>query len=107
MRKSTRLLVASLLPAFVLAGMANPATAQEKKMGKTAAKAPAGEVTLKEIEQNDKLRVYEATYKPGDVSPSFVIGCRRALMKSSQLPDCEVVGADEKIRRPSTDGADY
>jgi hypothetical protein len=71
MRKSTRLLVASLLPAFVLAGMvANPAMAQEKKMEKTAPKAPAGEVTLKEIEQNDKLRVYEATYKPGDVSPS-------------------------------------
>jgi hypothetical protein len=71
MRKSTRLLVASLLPAFVLAGMvANPVTAQEKKMAKSAQKAPAGEVTLKEIEQNDKLRVYEATYKPGDVSPS-------------------------------------
>jgi hypothetical protein len=71
MRKSTRLLVASLLPAFVLAGMTtNPATAQEKKMEKSAQKAPAGEVTLKEIEQNDKLRVYEATYKPGDVSPS-------------------------------------
>ena len=42
----------------------------------------------------------------GDVSPGFVIGCRRPLMKSLQLSDCEVVGADEKIRRPSIDGAD-
>ena len=71
MRKSTRLLVASLLPAFVLAGMvANPAMAQEKKMEKSAPKAVAGEATIKEIEQNDKVRVYESTYKPGDVTPS-------------------------------------
>jgi hypothetical protein len=40
------------------------------------------------------------------VSPCFIIGCRRALMKSLQLPDCEVIGADEKIRRPSIDGVE-
>ena len=71
MTKSPGLLAALLFPAFVLAGVvANPALAQEKKMQKSVQKATAGEVTLKEIEQNDKLRVYEATYKPGDVSPS-------------------------------------
>jgi hypothetical protein len=71
MRKSTGLLAALLFPAFVLAGMvANPALAQEKKMEKSVQKAAAGEVTLKEIEQNDKVRVFEATFKPGDVSPS-------------------------------------
>ena len=71
MTKSTGLLAAMLFPAFVVAGMvANPTLAQEKKMEKSAPKAAAGEVTLKEVEQNDKVRVYEATYKPGDVSPS-------------------------------------
>jgi quercetin dioxygenase-like cupin family protein len=71
MTKSPGLLAALVFPAFVLAGMvANPALAQEKKTEKSVQKAAAGEVTLKEIEQNDKLRVYEATYKPGDVSPS-------------------------------------
>jgi|ERR1700680_739310 quercetin dioxygenase-like cupin family protein len=70
MTKSPGLLAALVFPAFVLAGMvANPVFAQEKKT-ENVQKAAAGEVTLKEIEQNDKLRVYEATYKPGDVSPS-------------------------------------
>lgn len=71
MTKSIGLLVALLFPAFVLTGVvANPASAQEKKMEKSVQKAVAGEATLKEIEQNDKLRVLEATFKPGDVSPS-------------------------------------
>ena len=71
MAKSTGLLAALVFPAFVLGGVvANPALAQEKKMEKSAPKAAAGEVTLKEIEQNDKVRVYEATYKPGEMSPS-------------------------------------
>ena len=64
MTKSAGLLAALRLPAFVLSGVvSHPALAQEKKVA-------AGEVTLKEIEQNDKVRVYEATFKPGDVSPS-------------------------------------
>jgi len=33
-------------------------------------KAKAGEVVVKEIAQNDKLRVYQATFKPGDSGPS-------------------------------------
>lgn len=31
--------------------------------------AIAKEATIKEIQQNDKVRVYEATYVPGDTSP--------------------------------------
>src|ERR1700737_1989876 len=70
MTKSPGPLAALVFPAFVLAGMvAHPVFAQEKKTEKVQ-KAAAGEVTLREIEQNDKLRVYEAIYKPGDVSPS-------------------------------------
>ena len=30
----------------------------------------AADATQKEVGQNDKLRVYETTYQPGDVSPS-------------------------------------
>jgi hypothetical protein len=72
MTKSTGLLRVLLLPAIVLAGVVlNPAMAQEKTIEKKSAPAAAaGEVTLKEIEQNDRVRVYEATYKPGDVSAS-------------------------------------
>ena len=40
------------------------------------------------------------------MSPCFVSGCRRALMKDLQRSDCEVVSADKKIRRPSINGAD-
>ncbi len=68
MTKSRALLAALVFPAFVLAGVAgNPAWAQEKK---SVQKAKAGEVTEKEVAQNDKFRVYERTYQPGDVSPS-------------------------------------
>jgi hypothetical protein len=50
----------------MVAGMvAMPAVAQDKAAPKME-KAKAGEVVIKEISQNDKLRVYEATFKPGD-----------------------------------------
>jgi hypothetical protein len=60
-----------MFPVFLLAGgAANPVMAQEKKVETSVQKAVAGEVMVKEIEQNDKLRVYEATFKPGDVLKS-------------------------------------
>jgi hypothetical protein len=66
MNKLAGILAGFLLPAFFVAGVvATPAMAQDK-MAKKMEKAKAGEVVLKEIEQNDKLRVYEATFKPGD-----------------------------------------
>ncbi len=66
MRKLARILAGLLVPAFLVAGIvATPAIAQDK-MAKKMEKAKAGEVVLKEIAQNDKLRVYEATLKPGD-----------------------------------------
>jgi hypothetical protein len=66
MRKLARILAGLLVPAFLVAGIvATPAMAQDK-MAKKMEKAKAGEVVLKEIAANDKLRVYEATFKPGD-----------------------------------------
>jgi len=68
MRKLARMLLALLVPAFIAAGIvATPAIAQEKAAPK-AETAKTGEVVIKEIAQNDKLRVYEATFKPGDTS---------------------------------------
>jgi cell division protein FtsI/penicillin-binding protein 2 len=62
-RRIRTVLVGLLIPAFLAAGIvATPAMAQDK--------AKAGEVVVKEIAQNDKLRVYQATFKPGDTGPS-------------------------------------
>jgi hypothetical protein len=63
MRSSIRYLVGLLVVAFVLAGLpANSALAQEKG----AKGAPVVKVLL----DNDKVRVTETTYKPGDASAS-------------------------------------
>ena len=71
MNKFSGVLARLLVPAFLVAGViAAPAMAQDKKAEKKMGKAVAGQVMLKEVAQNDKLRVYEATFKPGDVSPS-------------------------------------
>ena len=68
MRKLARMLLALLVPAFIAAGIvATPVIAQDKAAPKTEM-AKAGEAVIKEIAQNDKLRVYEATFKPGDTS---------------------------------------
>ena len=69
MRKFAHVLAGLLAPAFVIAGIiATPALAQEKKAEKKMAKAAAGKPVIKEIVQNDKVRVFEVTYKPGDES---------------------------------------
>jgi len=63
MTNSIGQLATSLCAALaVTALIANPALAQDKKA--------AGEGTLKEIAQNDKVRVAEVTYQPGQGSPS-------------------------------------
>jgi hypothetical protein len=72
MNKSTRLLAGLLVPAFaVVMLVASPASAQDKKAD---ASAPAA--AIKEIDKNDKFRVYEVTYKPGTGSPSAVRSSR-------------------------------
>ena len=71
MNRFTGVLAGLLVPAFLVAAAVSPALAQDKKAEMKAPAAPAaGQAAIKEIEQNDKLRIYESTYKPGDVSPS-------------------------------------
>ena len=64
MSKSAGALAGLLIPAIFVAGaVALPATAQDK--GK------AGQRTQKVFIDNDKVRVTETTFKPGEVSPSI------------------------------------
>ena len=68
MKSLIRLLVSLVIPAFMLLA-ANPSIAQDKaKDAKAApmAKAEKGKSTLKVLFENDKVRVYEITSRPGD-----------------------------------------
>lgn len=72
-----RLLVSVLIPAFMLAGVvASPAMAQDKAKDAKAAKAEKGKAVQKVLHENDKVRVTETTFKPGDVGPNVVRGFR-------------------------------
>jgi hypothetical protein len=57
-----------LVPAIALAvAIAIPAVAQDKAKAPMA-KAEKGKATIKVLIDNDRVRVYETTYKPGDVN---------------------------------------
>lgn len=72
MKKSARYCMGILASVFVLTGLTtSPGMAQDKaKDAKAApaAKAEKGQSTLKVLLDNDKVRVFERTYKPGDVN---------------------------------------
>lgn len=62
MRRRAAILAGLLVPAFLLTGaIVNPALAQNP----AKAKAPA-EPTVKVLAENDRVRVQESTYKPGE-----------------------------------------
>jgi hypothetical protein len=69
-----------VIPAFIVAGgMTNSAMAQDKAKDAKAvpvAKAEKGKAVTKVLHDDERVRVTEATYKPGDVSPSVVRGLR-------------------------------
>ncbi len=68
MKQLIRLFVSLLVPAFMLAGLAaSTAIAQDKAK---AAKAEKGKATIKALFENDKVRVVESTFKPGDEGPN-------------------------------------
>ena len=72
MKRSAAVLAGLLVPAFLLAGaVVNSAMAQQK-----AAKATA---TQKVLVENDKVRVYEVTYKPGAENPSVPSSSSRVV----------------------------
>jgi quercetin dioxygenase-like cupin family protein len=80
MRNSIRRFATLLLPALALGLIAHGAVAQEKKGEMSAQKAAVKEGRTKEIAQNDKVRVIEVTYKPGEgpasqTRPMRVVRC--------------------------------
>lgn len=62
-------LVRLLVPALLFVGMAaQPALAQDKAK---AAKAEKGKVIVKVLHEDDRVRVTEVTFRPGDVGPNI------------------------------------
>ena len=71
-----------------------PAVAQDKAAPKME-KAKAGEVVIKEISQNDKLRVYEATFKPGDTGANATRPLRAVYAISGGEVRANIRGREE------------
>jgi len=94
MKYLTRLFVSLVVPAFILAGMAvNPAAAQDK------AKAEKGKSAMKVLAENDKLRAYEARFKPGDENLSVPSSATRVVraLKGGTLLRTYADGKTEKV----------
>ena len=71
MRRSRNVLAALLVPAFVFAGaIAQPAVAQDKKADKAPVRAQ------KILVDNDRVRVSESVFKPGEANPMVNRGYR-------------------------------
>ena len=71
MNQATRLFAVALLAAFTCFGMSGVASAQDK----SAKNAP----TQKVLAENDKLKVYEVTYKPGDTNTGVASSATRVV----------------------------
>ena len=99
MKQLARFFMGLLVAAVMLAGVtANPAMAQEKAKEMKAAKAEKGKVKLKELFENDKVRVVEVTYKPGDAGANVARSFRilRAL-KGGTLTRIWADGKTDKV----------
>jgi hypothetical protein len=102
MKKSARFLMGLLVPAFMLAGVAaNPALAQDKaKDAKAApaAKAEKGKAAQKVLLENNKVRVQEVMYKPGDENTSVASSSSRVVraLKGGTLMRTYADGKTEK-----------
>ena len=94
MSKSHGVLAGLLVPAFFLAGaIAQPAMAQEKKAEKGPVRAQ------KILVNNDRVRVSESVFKPGEVNPMAKRGYRvtRVLKGNATILRTHADGKTEKI----------
>lgn len=99
MKRLIRSYVGLLVTAFVLAGFAaQPAMAQDKAKDAKAAKAEKGKATVKVLHDDDKVRVVEATFKPGDEGANVARSFRvtRAL-KGGTIQRTYPDGKTEKV----------
>ena len=103
MKKSVRLFMGLLVSACMLAGIVTgPAMAQDKaKDAKAApaAKSEKGKSTAKVLLDNDKVRVIERTYKPGDTNEEAPTSSYRVnhTLKGGTLERTYADGKKEKI----------
>jgi hypothetical protein len=80
MKHLLRLFVSLVVAAFMLAGVAaNPAFAQDKAKAAPAAKAEKGKPVMKVLMENAKVKVFEATYQPGDTNTTIVSTTTRVV----------------------------
>ena len=121
MKRFVRWVLATLVPAaLVVGGTALPAAAQDKAKGTDAMKgadsakaAPAkkGEVMQKVYLENDQVRVFEATFRPGDsganvARPLRVIHVLKGGTLTLHYPDGKTEKlvwktGDTQVRQPS------
>ncbi len=103
MKRSARLLLSLLVPAFMLAGFAaSPAMAQDKAKATKAApaaKAEKGKAALKVLLENDKVRVFEVQFKPGDVNKAVPSASSRVVraLKGGTLMRTYADGKTQKV----------
>lgn len=94
MKHLIRLFVSLLVPAFMLAAVAaSPAMAQDK------AKAEKGRATPKVLLENDKVRVFEVTFKPGAENVSVPSSSYRVVraLKGGTIQRIYADGKTEKV----------
>ena len=97
MKQFARSIMGLLVAIFMLAGViANPAMAQDKAKAKSSDLPSLSKVIL----ENDKVRVIESTFKPGDVSPSRVRNPRVSyVVKGGTLERTYPDGKKTKVER--------
>jgi hypothetical protein len=94
MRNAPGAVARLLIPALFLAGaVASPTTAQEKKSDKAPIRAQ------QVLVENDRIRVTESTFKPGEANPAVQRGYRvtRVLKGSTSVERTHADGKVEKI----------
>jgi hypothetical protein len=97
MIRSISLLAGLVVPAFILA-IANPVVAQDK------AKTEKGKAVQKVLHDDDKVRVTETAYKPGDVGGNSVRGFRVSrVLSGGTLERTWADGTKEKVERKTGD----
>lgn len=92
MNKARRALAVLLVPAFVAGLMAFGASAQEKKAEKGPVRA------TKVLVDNDRVRVSESVFKPGEVNPPQKRGYRvTRVLKGTTTVERTIDGKTERI----------
>jgi hypothetical protein len=103
MKRFIRTFASVLVPAFILAGVASsPAMAQEKMK---EAKAEKGQATRKVLLENDKVQVFEVTFKPGDENKAVPSSSYRVLraLSSGTIQRTYAEGKTEKVEYKTGD----